>query len=108
MRSLISISHLSESDSENKSMSLSSMIKQSWMKRTQLLDHDFAITGWALSILPEICDDVRLNFCDDKRMAIEQFIAKFHVAPNPKFNVVNNEIDMIIDIFWKENWKFSE
>ncbi len=37
------------------------MVKQSWMKRKQLLEHDFAVAGWALSILPEIRDDVRLN-----------------------------------------------
>ncbi len=41
-------------------------------------------------------------------MAIERFIAKLHVDPNPNSKIANNEIDMIIDIFWKENWKFSE
>ncbi len=35
-------------------------------------------------------------------MAIERVIAKFDVDPNPNSKVANNEIDMIIDIFWKE------
>ncbi len=35
-------------------MNLSSKIKKSWMKRKQLLGHDFAVSGRALSILPEI------------------------------------------------------
>jgi len=78
------------------------MVKQSWMKRKQLLEHDFAIAGWALSILPEIRDDVRLNLDGDKRIAIERVIAKLHVAPNPNSKVANDEIDVIIDTFWKE------
>ncbi len=55
-----------------------------------------------LSILPEIRDNVRINHDGDKRMAIERVIAKFDVDPNPNSKVANNEIDMIIDIFWKE------
>ncbi len=78
------------------------MVKQSWMKRKQLLEHDFAIAGWSLSILPEIRDDVRLNLDGDKRIAIERVIAKLHVAPNPNSKVANDEIDVIIDTFWKE------
>ncbi len=31
------------------------------MKRKQSLEHDFAVAGWALSILLEIRDDVKLN-----------------------------------------------
>ncbi len=59
------------------------MIKQSWMKRKQLLEHDFAVTSWAISILPEIQYDIILNIDGDKRVAIEMVIAKLHVAPNP-------------------------
>jgi len=94
--------YFSNSDSDEEEASLSSMAKQAWMKRKQLLDHDFAVTSWALSILPEIWDDVRLNLDGDKRMAIERVITKLHVAPNPKSNVANDKIDVIIDTFWKE------
>ncbi len=87
---------------EDEELSLSCMVKQSWMKRKQLLEHDFAIAGWSLSILPEIRDDVRLNLDGDKRIAIERVIAKLHVAPNPNSKVANDEIDVIIDTFWKE------
>ncbi len=50
-------------DSENKNddyqeLSLSSMIQQSWSKRKHQLEHDYAITAWALSLLPEIRKDV--------------------------------------------------
>ncbi len=44
------------------------MVKQSWMKRKQLLEHGFAIAGWALSILPEIREDVKSNLDGDKRI----------------------------------------
>ncbi len=70
------------------------MIKQSWKKRKQLLEYNFAFTNWALSIMPEIWDDVRLNLDSDKRMAIERVIAKLHVALNPNSKVAKN-----LDIF---------
>ncbi len=75
------------------------MIKQSWIKRKQLLENDFAITGWALCILPEIWDGVRLNLDGDKRMANERVISKLHVTPSSK--VSSNDVDMTIGIFWK-------
>ncbi len=75
------------------------MIKQSWMKRKQLPEHDFAVTCWVLSILPEIGDDVSLNLGGDKRMAIERVITKLHVDPNPNSKVANDDIELIIDTF---------
>ncbi len=51
---LIFDSHFSGSDSDEEEASLSCMVKQSQMRRKQLLQHDFAITGWAHSILLEI------------------------------------------------------
>ncbi len=72
------------------------------MTRKQLLQHDFAVAGWASSILLEIRDDVRLNLDGDKRIAIERVIVKLHVAQNPNSKVVSDEIVVIIDTFWKE------
>ncbi len=93
---------------EEEELSLSCMVKQSWMmKRKQLLEHDFAIAGWALSILLEIRDDVRLNLDGDKRIAIERVIAKLHVEPNPNSKVSNDEIVVIIDTFWKDFGDFQ-
>ncbi len=93
----------SESDSDDdEEASLGSMIKQTWMKRKQILEHDFAVTSWARSTLLEIRDDVRVNLDGDKRMAIERVTAKLHVDPNPNPKVANNENDMIIHIFWKK------
>ncbi len=86
-----------------KEASLSAMIKQSWMKRKHLLEHDFAFTGWAFSILLEIQDDVSLNLDNDKRMAIQRVIAKLHVALNPNSKVANDEIEVIINTCWKES-----
>ncbi len=44
--------YFSNSDSDEEEVSLSCMVKQSWIKRKELLEHDFTVTGWALSILP--------------------------------------------------------
>ena len=46
--------YFSNSNSDEKEVSLSCMVKQSWMERKQLLEHDFAVADRALSILPEI------------------------------------------------------
>ncbi len=56
-------------------------------KAQNLLEHDFAVTGWALLILKEIRDDVCQNLDGDKRMAIERVISKLHVHPNPNSKV---------------------
>ncbi len=40
-------------------------------------------------------------------MTIETVIAKLHATLNPNSKVDNNEIDMIIDIFWKEFERFQ-
>ncbi len=66
------------------------------MKRKQLLEHDFAVTGWVLSILPEIGVDFKLKLDGDKRMVIERVIAKLHVAQKPNSKVSNDKIDIII------------
>ncbi len=53
--------YLFDSDNENdeyQDLSLSTMIQQSWSKRKHQLEHDYAITGWAISLLPEIREDV--------------------------------------------------
>ena len=54
---LLMIFYLFDSDNENdnyQEFNLSTMIQQSWSKRKHRLEHDHAITGWALSLLPEI------------------------------------------------------
>ncbi len=61
----------------------------------------------ALSILPEIWDEVRLNLDGDKRMAIERVIAKLHMAPNPNSKVANDDIYNVNDTFWKEFGHFQ-
>ncbi len=61
-----------------------------------------------ISILQEIWDDIILNLDGDRKMAVERVIAKLHVNPNKNSKVANNEIDMIIDISWKEFGAFPE
>ncbi len=40
-------------------------------------------------------------------MAIKGVIVKLQVTPNPNSKVVNDKIDVIIDIFWKELGHFQ-
>ncbi len=53
-------------------------------------------------MLPEVWDDIRLNLNGYKSMAIERVLAKCHITPNLNSKVVNNRIDMIIGIIWKD------
>ncbi len=48
-----------------------------------------------------------MNLDNDKKMAIKSVIAKLHKAPNPNSKVSNDEVDVIIDTFWKEFGHFQ-
>ena len=78
------------------------MIQQSWSKRKHRLEHDYAITGWVLSLLPEIREDVAERMDGDARMAIERVVTKLHVPPKPNPKTSEEPLEIILDIFWKE------
>ena len=66
------------------------------------MEHDYAITGWVLSLLPEIREDVAERMDGDARMAIERVVTKLHTPPNPNPKTSEEPLEIILDIFWKE------
>ncbi len=98
--------YLFDSDNEydeHQDIRLSAMIQQSCLKTKHNLEYDYdSITGWVLSLLPEIREDVAERIDGNARMAIEQVITKLHVPPNPNLKTSDKSLEFIPDIFWKE------
>ncbi len=56
----------------NKILSTNSSV--TWDKRNDRLKHDYAITAWLLSLLPEICSDISKNIDREKGLIVECII----------------------------------
>ncbi len=75
------------------------------------MEHDYVITGWVLSLLPVIREDVAERLDGNTRIAIERVVTKHHIPPNPNPNTSKQSLEIIFDVFWKEfddfqnNWK---
>jgi hypothetical protein len=70
---------VSDSDSESRAVeeeeespSLWASISKAWNHRSTKLDHDWAITGWALSVMPEVYKDARARLTGIHRDAIKE------------------------------------
>ena len=68
-------------------MSLGSNIIIEWERRNAKLDHDYAITGWALSVIPEVRADVEELLIGDHRNTINRVVLKLH---EPLYNGTND------------------
>ncbi len=76
------------------------MIKQTWSKIKHWLEHYHAITGWVISILPEIREEVAKILDGNTRLAIQRVVTKLHVPPiQPKTS--EESLEIILDILWK-------
>ena len=53
-------------------------MKNAWNKRKTRLEHDNAIAGWAMSIMPEIRTDVNERMTGEHRNAIERVVLRLH------------------------------
>ncbi len=73
-----------DSDDDNSDVnkvSLSQAVYMSWSHRSYQLEHEYVITAWALSLVPEIHDDVIERLTGDMREKIETVIVKLHTTP---------------------------
>ena len=87
---------------EEETISLGQAIQDAWAKRKSRLEHEYAVTGWALSILPEIRANVLTDLTGEHRLMMENVVERLHVPPCPNKQVTGFEITTIIDIFWQE------
>ena len=90
-------------DSENESSareegeeshSLWGNISKAWNNRSTELDHDWAITGWVLGVMPEVYKDAREMHVVRKLMT--------YPYPNKFPNFEDKSEDEIVDLFWDE------
>ena len=60
-------------------------MKAAWNERNARLEHDNAIAGWAMSIMPKIRADVNKRMTGEHRNAIERVVLHLHAksCPNP-------------------------
>lgn len=83
---------------------LGGLMALSWCTRKVKLEHDYAITGWALSVMPEVYKDARERLTGEHRDAIERVVRKLFKYPytNHILEVQGMTEDEIVDTFWDE------
>ncbi len=75
------------SHDEDDTISLGQAIQDSWAKRKSWLEHEYAVTGWALSVLPEICLNVSSDLTGEHCLMMENIVERLHVPPCPSEQV---------------------
>ena len=78
-----------------------------WEQRKSKIEHDYAITGWALSIMSDIRDDVNERINSNNGLyqaAIERVVKRLHLPPCPNSDpgIIGLKEGEIVDIFWDE------
>ena len=96
-----------DEDSESYSLTLSGKIEWHWNHRKEKLEHEYAVTAWALCVMEDVREDVsqRLNNAGGKyRDAIEKVVSRLHQLPcaNTHPDVLKMTEGEIIDVFWNE------
>jgi hypothetical protein len=84
-------------------------VSKAWNERSKKLDHDWAITGWALSVMPEVYKDARERLTGHHQNVIERVVRKLMTYPYPnKFPHLEGKLeDDIVDLFLDEFKAFS-
>lgn len=81
-----------------------------WNKRSVKLKHDYAITGWAMSVSREVRDHAIENLTPEDREAIERVVRRLHAfpCPNKHPSLICKSIDEVVDLFWDEFMTFQK
>lgn len=83
-------------------------VKAAWHRRKEKLEHDYAITGWALCVSPEVRADVNARMTGDHRNAIERLVVRMHTVPCPNEDAIGMDESELIDTFWNEYKQFNQ
>ncbi len=76
-----------DSSDKDDSISPGQAIQDSWTKMKSQLEHEYAVTGWALSVLPEICANVLSDLTGEHLLMIERVVERLDVPPCPNDQV---------------------
>ncbi len=81
---------------------LEKKIQTLWDKRRPLLEQEYAITGWSLFVISEVCADIEACHTSHHCNVIAIVFHLFHEPPcankSPLF--ANLSVDEIVDKFW--------
>lgn len=97
-------SNTDDSDDESGSKSLGQRVIDIWNKRREKLVTDFAIAGWALSPIPEIYEDSRLNMKGEHRDAIDRLLTRMYGGG---LSDDSDELASTLYTFWSEHNEFT-
>jgi len=89
-----------ESGEEEEALGLGQLVKAAWNKRKARQEHGNAIAGWAISMIPEIREDVNQRMTGEQCNAIECIILCLHakLCPSPTKGVDKWSDSKIIDM----------
>ncbi len=75
-----------------------------WNKHKQRIEHEYAISGWALCIIEDVQKDVLEQLTGMHHDAIEKVVSRLHLPPCPNTNpaVSSMSLPEIIETFWNE------
>ena len=98
-----------EDAAEGAPQTLGANILSCWEHRKRNLDHDYAIAGWLLCVMPEVRADVKDRIEGSHREAIERVVERLHLppCPNKRVNIDEMSPSDIVDKFWSEYKDFS-
>ena len=79
-----------------------------WHRHKEKCEHDYTITGWVLSVSPEVRVDVNTRMTGEHRNAIERLIVRLHSVPCPNEDAIGMDEAELLDTFWNEYKDFSQ
>ena len=96
-------------DDKEDDPSLGGQVKKLWNNRKKRLEHDDAITAWALCVMPEVRQDVADRMTGEHNDAMARVVRRLHNHPNPNPNseVQGWSPERIVETFFTELKMFS-
>jgi hypothetical protein len=83
---------------------LGDLMEMAWLHRKPKLEHDYSITAWALSVMPEVYEDCSRRLTGFHREAIERVVRKQFpdqvIKNDPELQDMTQ--DEVVDLFWDE------
>jgi hypothetical protein len=85
-------------------MLLRAAVRWNWCKHKIKIEHPYAIAAWALGVMEDVCEDVRLRLKGAERGAIEEVVKHLHLStcPNKSVDLLKTSSAEIVDTFWNE------
>ena len=102
-------SSVDDINDEDKPMTLQYQILFQWERRKEKVEHDYSISGLALSVMPAVLDDFVELITGVQYDAIKRVITKLHEppCPNERNEIQVKTIGDIVHMLWLEYKDFQ-